>query len=124
MTSTANGKTTDAERATRGAGTTAVHGDGTRRDEPYHALTTPILQSATFTFRDSDDVASYMAQKYRGGAAREEYGRYGNPTVVEVERKLAALDGGETARKVLRAFRDGNWRRGEQRERPVRVMHG
>jgi len=25
---------------------------------------------------------------------------------------------------VLRAFRDGNWRRGEQRERPVRVMHG
>lgn len=97
MTSTSNGKATDAERTTRGAGTTAVHGDGTRRDEPYHALTTPILQSATFTFRDSDDVASYMAQKYRGGAAREEYGRYGNPTVAQVEAKLAALDGGEAA---------------------------
>jgi cystathionine gamma-synthase len=33
----------------------------------------------------------------RGEADREEYGRYGNPTVQAVERKLAALEGGETA---------------------------
>ncbi|MCC6614077.1 MAG: PLP-dependent transferase [Anaerolineae bacterium] len=96
---THNGTATDAGHPTRGASTTAVHGKDARRDEPYHALTTPILQSATFTFRDSDDVADYMARKYRGDGAgeREEYGRYGNPTVVEVERKLAALDGGEAA---------------------------
>ncbi|MCB2055847.1 MAG: BLUF domain-containing protein [Geminicoccaceae bacterium] len=59
------------------------------------------------------------------GFVQPTHGSVALPGFVDYESGLrAALDGGETARKVLRAFRDGNWRRGEQRERPVRVMHG
>lgn len=87
-----------ADHTPRGPSTTAVHGDAPRRDDPYHALTTPILQSATFTFADSDDVIGFMERKYRGeGAARDEYGRYGNPTITAVEHRLAALEGGGAA---------------------------
>jgi cystathionine gamma-synthase len=43
-------------------------------------------------------VIDFMERKTWGdGDDREEYGRYGNPTLAEVERRLAALDGGEDA---------------------------
>ena len=54
-------------------------------------IATSIAQTATFTFRDSADLERYM----RGqdpDIDREEYGRYGNPTVRELETRVAALD--------------------------------
>ncbi len=80
-----------------GESTRAVHG-GTARTKGYNALTTPIVQTATYSFRDTQDLIDFMERKTWGdGDDREEYGRYGNPTVTAVERKLAALDGGDEA---------------------------
>ncbi len=75
--------------------TDCVHAGEPRR-RPNHTLTAAIAQTATFTFDDSNDLERYM----RGEDAdpdREEYGRYGNPTVREVERRLAALEGTDDA---------------------------
>jgi cystathionine gamma-synthase len=75
--------------------TDCVHA-GEPRSRPNHTLTAGIAQTATFTFDNSSDLERYM----RGEDAdpeREEYGRYGNPTVREVERRLAALEGTEDA---------------------------
>lgn len=81
----------------QGSSTRAVHG-GAQRRKAHHALTTPIVQTATYTFGSTQELVDFMSCKTWGdGAEREEYGRYGNPTVAAVERKLAALDGGEDA---------------------------
>jgi cystathionine gamma-synthase len=68
----------------------AVHG-GERRVRAGHPLAEPIVQSATYTFDDTADLVRYM--EGHGGEGREEYGRYGNPTVRAFEEKLAALEG-------------------------------
>lgn len=71
--------------------TEAVHAGAPRR-RPEHALTLGIAQTATFTFEDTADLERYM----RGedpDPGREEYGRYGNPTVRELERRIALLEG-------------------------------
>jgi cystathionine gamma-synthase len=75
-----------------GFSTQAVHA-GEAREKAGNAVTTPIFQTSTYTFRDSHELIEYM----EGHVEREEYGRYGNPTQRVVERKLAALDGGEAA---------------------------
>ncbi|MDT8304572.1 MAG: aminotransferase class I/II-fold pyridoxal phosphate-dependent enzyme [Anaerolineae bacterium] len=81
-----------------GTGTTAVHGRLARRQRrAHHALTTPLVQTATYTFDDTADLRAYMEAKLWGGQERGEYGRYGNPTVREVEKRLAALDHGDDA---------------------------
>ncbi len=78
-------------------GTQAVHGGAPRR-KPQHALTTPIFQTATFTFADTAELLEFVQAHNRGEhLEREEYGRYGNPTVNAVEAKLALLDGGDDA---------------------------
>jgi len=75
--------------------TDAVHA-GTPRERPSHALTPAVHQTATYRFRDTADLERYFA-----GADpdpdRQEYGRYGNPTVREVENRVGALDRGEDA---------------------------
>ncbi|MEO1442186.1 MAG: PLP-dependent transferase [Chloroflexota bacterium] len=74
----------------RGASTRAVHG-GTQRTKAFNALHNPIVQTATYTFEKTQDVIDFMdAKAWGGGEDREEYGRYGNPTVTAVEKKLAA----------------------------------
>ena len=79
------------------ASTQAVHG-GTARRKPHHALTTPIFQTATYTFASTAEVLEFVTAHDAGRpTGREEYSRYGNPTVNAVERKLAALDGGDDA---------------------------
>ena len=83
--------------ARQGSSTRAVHA-GTQRRKAYNSLNTPIVQTATYTFADTQDLIDFMRSKTWGdGEEREEYGRYGNPTVASVERKLAALDGGDEA---------------------------
>jgi len=80
-----------------GNSTRAVHG-GSKRRKAFNALNTPIVQTATYTFGDTQELIDFMERKTWGdGDDREEYGRYGNPTVAAVERKLAALDSAEDA---------------------------
>jgi cystathionine gamma-synthase len=75
-----------------GASTLSVHA-GEARQKPGDAITDPIFCASTFTFVDTQSVIEYIEKEL----PREEYGRYGNPGERVVERKLAALDGGETA---------------------------
>ncbi len=77
-------------RREAGESTRAVH-SGERRHQSTSAITTPIYQTSTFWFPDSDEVIGYN----EGRVIREEYGRYGNPTWKAVERKLSELEGGE-----------------------------
>ncbi len=80
-----------------GPSTRAVHG-GSKRTYAHHSLTTPIVQTATYTFEDTADLCDFMEARMWGGAKeRSEYGRYGNPTVAEAEARLAALDSAEDA---------------------------
>jgi cystathionine gamma-synthase len=73
-----------------GLSTKAVHA-GEPRPKPAHALATPIVQTATYTFADTQELKDHFDQK----TERVEYGRYGNPTQRIAERKLAALEGAE-----------------------------
>ena len=64
--------------------TLAVHGGEPRR-KAFDSVTTPIVFSATYAFADTAEIEKY----FTGEIEREEYGRYGNPTVRAAERKLA-----------------------------------
>ncbi|MDD3827139.1 MAG: aminotransferase class I/II-fold pyridoxal phosphate-dependent enzyme [Anaerolineae bacterium] len=80
-----------------GSSTQAVHA-GEARPKPYGALATPILQTSTYTFRDTAEIVAFMEAKAAGdGPVRDEYGRYSNPTQAVAEAKLAALEGAEGA---------------------------
>ena len=72
--------------------TLAVHA-GEDRQKSGNAITDAIFCSSTYTFSDTDSLIEYVEKKL----PREEYGRYGNPSEKVVERKLAALEGGELA---------------------------
>ena len=72
--------------------TLAVRG-GEPRSHSYDAVTVPIVCSATYAFDSSQHIRDY----FEGRIEREEYGRYGNPTVRAVEHKLASLDGADAA---------------------------
>ncbi len=72
--------------------TLAVHA-GEDRQKLGHAITDPIMCAATFTFANTQAVIDYIQEKQPRG----EYGRYGTPLEATVERKLAALEGGEEA---------------------------
>lgn len=73
-----------------GFGTAAVHA-GEPRKKDGNALTTPIMQTATYTFADTQELRDHFERRIE----REEYGRYGNPTQRIAEQKLAALEGAE-----------------------------
>lgn len=77
-------------RAEWGMNTKSVHcGDlhGLFED----TVATPIFQTSTFVFHDTEDIADYTSKK----RFRYEYGRYGNPTQLVAERKLMELEGAE-----------------------------
>ena len=75
-----------------GDSTRAVHG-GERDQQATDAVTTPIYQTSTFWFRNSEELRRFQEGKTR----RDEYGRYGNPTWRAVERKLCSFEGAEAA---------------------------
>ncbi|HUA37013.1 MAG TPA: PLP-dependent aspartate aminotransferase family protein [Candidatus Sulfopaludibacter sp.] len=80
-----------------GTSTLAIHGR-TRRRKAHHAVSTPIVQTSNYSFDSMDEVVEFMKAKGEGRIIREqEYGRYGNPTQQEAERKLAAIEGAERA---------------------------
>lgn len=70
--------------------TVAVHG-GEYRNQPFGAVVSPVFHSATYSFGSFDEM-----RRYARGELGEAffYSRYGNPTVAEVERKIAALESG------------------------------
>ncbi|TET48895.1 MAG: aminotransferase class I/II-fold pyridoxal phosphate-dependent enzyme [Anaerolineales bacterium] len=81
----------------RGLSTKAVHA-GEERRKPGHGVTTPVFQSSTFTFADTADLVEFMERRKRKDTGnRCDYGRYGNPTVLAAERKMAELESGESA---------------------------
>lgn len=77
--------------------TRVVHA-GEQRTKPHQAITTPIFPTSTYPFQSSQELIDYMEAHIWGDEpGREEYGRYGNPTVAAAEAKLANLDSGEAA---------------------------
>jgi len=70
--------------------TRAIHA-GEPREKYADSLMTPIVQTATFTFKDSKAIEDYTKK----GKEHFEYGRYGNPTAKIAERRLANLEGAE-----------------------------
>jgi len=81
-----------AGQGTPGPSTKAVHA-GEDRLKPGYSITDPIFCAATYTFANTQAVVDFVREKQ----PREEYGRYGNPSEKVLERKLAALEGGEEA---------------------------
>lgn len=74
------------------AATVAVHGGERRDEQPFGAVVSPVFHSATFAFENFDQM-----RRYSRGELNEAYfySRYANPTVSEVERKIAELEGAE-----------------------------
>ena len=70
--------------------TRSIHAGETRK-KYADSLTTPIIQTSTFTFQNSKHIEDYT----RKGKEHFEYGRYGNPTAQIAERRLADLEGAE-----------------------------
>jgi cystathionine beta-lyase/cystathionine gamma-synthase len=56
-------------------------------------LTTPIYETTTFLFESAEEVRDYN----EGRSAKFLYSRYSNPTTVEVERTVAAVERAEAA---------------------------
>ncbi len=78
--------------ASRSIDTLAVRAGQPRKDA-LDAVTTPIACTATYAFGSSAELRDH----FEGRVERQEYGRYGNPTVRAAEKKLAALDAGDDA---------------------------
>jgi cystathionine beta-lyase/cystathionine gamma-synthase len=76
----------------RGPATELIHAGEVERGDAV-PLTTPIYETTTFVFDSAQEVLAYN----EGRSSKFLYSRYTNPTVVSVERKLAALDRTETA---------------------------
>ncbi|OQX64262.1 MAG: cystathionine gamma-synthase [Desulfococcus sp. 4484_241] len=75
-----------------GFSTKAVHAGEIRYNE-YGSVTTPIVQTSTFIFKNIEEIKKLAA----GAVERFEYGRYGHPTQLAAENKLAYLEGAEDA---------------------------
>ena len=73
-----------------GISTRAIHA-GEDRSRYADSITTPIVQTSTYAFKNSAEVEAYT----KHGKARFEYGRYGNPTEQVAQQRLAALEGAE-----------------------------
>jgi cystathionine gamma-synthase len=73
-----------------GPSTRSVHA-GVHRPDRHQAIPTPIVETATYTFANSAEVAAHMTGEHPD-AHREEYGRYGNPTARALEERIAALE--------------------------------
>lgn len=73
--------------------TITVHG-GEERRQPFGAVVSPVFHSSTYGFETFDEM-----RRYARGLLPESYfySRYANPTVAEVERKVALLEGAEAA---------------------------
>jgi cystathionine beta-lyase/cystathionine gamma-synthase len=69
--------------------TIAVHGGEFTEEQPFGAVVSPVFHSSTYGFRSFDEM-----RRYSRGELPEAYfySRYANPTVGEVERRIADLE--------------------------------
>ncbi len=75
--------------------TQAVHA-GEKRFRSHHSLIVPLVQTAVYTFGNTSELINYTEEHmFWDEPEREEYGRYGNPTVRAAEAKIAALEGAQ-----------------------------
>lgn len=74
----------------KGLATISVHA-GEDRFRYADSVTTPIVQTSTYAFKDSAHIEAYT----RHGHAHFEYGRYGNPTEKVAQDRLSVLCGAE-----------------------------
>lgn len=73
--------------------TQAVHA-GERAPRPdFTPIVTPIYNSATYTYESMEDLDAVLGSERPGYV----YARYGNPTVIALEKAVAILEGGEEA---------------------------
>ena len=81
------------EKVSRAQATIAVHGGQRPEETPFGAVVAPVFHSSTFSFRNFDEL-----RRYARGELPESffYSRYANPTVAEVERKIAELEGADS----------------------------
>lgn len=77
-----------------GMKTRAIHGGIHWKDTYPHPVNPPIYASSTFAFPDLDYGARVFSGEEPDGYT---YGRLANPTVRDVEMRLAAVEGGEEA---------------------------
>jgi len=77
---------------TKGSSTELIHAGESDIGDAV-PLTTPIYETSTFVFENAAEVAAYN----QGTSTKYLYSRYANPTIVSVERKLAALERAESA---------------------------
>lgn len=75
--------------------TEAVHAGALRR-RPHASLAPAIEQTATFTFSSTAELERFLRQD-APEHERRDYIRHGNPTVREIERRIATLDDAEDA---------------------------
>lgn len=75
-----------------GFGTQTIHA-GHAKDPVSGALTTPIYQTSTFVFDSAEQGGRRFALEEPGYI----YSRLGNPTLTQLEEKLAVLEGAEAA---------------------------
>ena len=75
-----------------GFGTQTIHA-GHHKDPVSGALTTPIFQTSTFVFDSAEQGGRRFALEEPGYI----YSRLGNPTLTQLEEKLAVLEGAEAA---------------------------
>jgi cystathionine gamma-synthase len=75
--------------------TDSVH-TGDERRKAYDSVPMSVVHTSTYSFADTAEIVAHTEGRHPEGE-RGEYGRYGNPTVRAVERRLAALEGTEDA---------------------------
>lgn len=80
------------EAAQQSQATIAVHGGERPEEQPFGAVVSPVFHTTTFSFQNFDEM-----RRFARGELPEAYfySRYANPTVAEVERKIAELEGAE-----------------------------
>jgi len=80
------------ETGSHSQATIAVHG-GQRPDEtPFGAVVPPVFHTSTFSFKNFAEMRLYARGELPDSYF---YSRYANPTVAEVERRIAELEGAE-----------------------------
>jgi cystathionine beta-lyase/cystathionine gamma-synthase len=84
----------DNANSSRSLSTIAAHGGERKGEQAFGAVVSPVFHSTIFSFKSFDELRSYargeMSDSYF-------YSRYANPTVSEVERTIAELEGAESA---------------------------
>ena len=90
MASKKSRKTTHPKKPKQSLHTRAIHAGEARRKHD-DSITTPIIQTSTYTFANSRQIEDYTKK----GINHFEYGRYGNPTASTAQARLADLENAE-----------------------------